>query len=571
MKKYIFFILSILISVASICQSTASHDRVIVREGLYLKGTWLDSIQKAGDFVSDRTVPTSKAVADYLKTFPQIWLSVTDFGVKADDTLTDYTTNIQAALSSGANFILFPPGKYSISSPLKINSNTTIYGYGAILIRNAALDNMMINNADGVTGLYTANTNIEIYGLRFDGNKNNFATPAATLLVFGHANTIKIKDCHLYNIPGYHGIELNAVDNCIVEGCTFYNSSGSEFLQLDYMGGTALFPWFGPFDNTPCRYIEVTNCYFYNGGAGIGSHSGGAQHTNIIFSDNIIRNILGHGISLENYGNLIVSNNKLDSCEFGIAAFGGNGLANQGRTVISGNHISNMFGFGRAITMIGPDDVVVIDNVINQCTDGGIDLRNCDRFVISNNILKNTNSGTVTDVGFAAISVNIATSGYITNNTILKDPAGLSPNTNTIRVAGASSNVTIENNSAITPAGALTTTLTSLAGTKIIVGVNTINGIVTPYISTKTANYTYAPTDGVLNVDATAGNITITINPSIFNKSGLIVRKISGDANSVTILPSTGTINGAASVILTTQNQTAIIKSDWVNLDATII
>jgi hypothetical protein len=56
--------------VASICcfsQTTITGNRVIAKDALYVVNNWLDSIQRSGSFISNRTVPTSQAVADYVK------------------------------------------------------------------------------------------------------------------------------------------------------------------------------------------------------------------------------------------------------------------------------------------------------------------------------------------------------------------------------------------------------------------------------------------------------------------------------------------------------------------------
>ena len=496
-------------------------------------------------------------------------VSVMDYGAVGDGVTND-SGAIQRALNSGADIIWFPPATYRMDNQVKINSFTTLLGYGAIIRRGSNVNNLLINNADGVTGGYTANTDIAMYGLKIDGNQPNFPTNCTTV-AFGHARNIVVRDCEFLNAGGaWHSLELNAVENALVQNCSFHDTLGAELLQLDYMGGSALFPWFGPFDNTPCRFVTVTDNIFYNGASGFGSHSGGAQHTHVIVSNNIFRDLTQHAIELENYGDMVITGNKINNCVFGVTGFGGNGLANQGRTVISNNQITNMTGFGRGITLFGPDDLSITGNVIAECQDGGIDVNNCDRFVIANNILKNTNKGATTGSGFAAIYVNASTLGSVTGNVILKDPTGVTTNTNTISVAGASSNIIIDNNTVATPAGAPTTVFTSVVGSKIMFGFNTINGTVTPYISAKTANYTYTPSDAVINVDTTAGNVTITVNPTIFNKIGLTVRKTSADANTVTITPSSGTINGGASVSLTAQNQVALVTSDWTNLDAVI-
>lgn len=76
---------------------------------------------------------------------------------------------------------------------------------------------------------------------------------------------------------------------------------------------------------------------------------------------------------------------------------------------------------------------------------------------------------------------------------------------------------------------------------------------------TITADYTVTPADDVITVDATAGNVTITLPPpSTFTNSNmpLYIKKIDASANSVTI---NGNIDGSLSVILSTLNQGTVL------------
>lgn len=498
------------------------------------------------------------------------WVSVTDFGAVGDG-ITDDTADIQTALNSGAKAILFPQGTYNITAQLKVKSNTTLFGYGATLFRAAAIDNLVINDSNGTTGLYGASSNISVYGLAFNGNSATFATNS-TLLVFGHAANIYVKDCEFYNIPGtWHGLELNAVENSIVDGCVFHDGAASlEMLQLDLAANVGVFPWFGPYDLTPCKFNLVTNCLFYNGGGGVGSHTSNAAvvHDNITWTNNTFRNLSGIAIRPLYYKNVVISGNTVDGALTGVY---GNNIVSPliENWKVTDNQINNLTGagaFGRGIYVQSIKNLVITGNNIGVTQEDGILISSCSNFVISGNTLENVSTSATTD--FAGIGATSSNTGVISNNIALKNPAGLVTGTNTIRITTGGANVTVENNTVTTP-GAIST-FANFAGTSIIVGTNAINGTITPAASTKTTNYTYLPTDSVLNVDTTTGNLTITINPAIFNKHGLIVKKTTADANTVTITPSSGTINGLASVILTTQNETANIKTDWVNLTAII-
>jgi hypothetical protein len=72
MKRILFLSFGIFTAIMSMAQqkTTVTADRVVARQALFLKDAWLDSIQKAGKLKAANTLPTSKAVDDYLKTSP---------------------------------------------------------------------------------------------------------------------------------------------------------------------------------------------------------------------------------------------------------------------------------------------------------------------------------------------------------------------------------------------------------------------------------------------------------------------------------------------------------------------
>lgn len=83
-------------------------------------------------------------------------------------------------------------------------------------------------------------------------------------------------------------------------------------------------------------------------------------------------------------------------------------------------------------------------------------------------------------------------------------------------------------------------------------------------ISTKTANYTIVGTDHTILCDATSGSITITL-PAVSTISGrmYVIKKIDATANTVTIDGnSSETIDGATTLVLTTQWETKTIQSN---------
>ncbi len=76
-------------------------------------------------------------------------------------------------------------------------------------------------------------------------------------------------------------------------------------------------------------------------------------------------------------------------------------------------------------------------------------------------------------------------------------------------------------------------------------------------------NDTLGTNDYTLLVDSTSGNIAIGVTPT--NKQVWNVKKVSSDLNIVTVTPTSGTIDGAATYILVSQYDSIQIHSDNTN------
>lgn len=308
-------------------------------------------------------------------------INVLDYGVVGDG-VTDDTQAIQSALNAVGDIsvVWFPPKNY-ICNGVKVNSNTTILGYGASLKATTA-DNAMRNNADGATGGYSANQNISIRGLDFcSTNSYN-----CTLLTFGHSNNITIADCSFHDISGWHMIEINGSRDVLIENCKFYNygsasaTNCTEILQLDAMGESGWFPWFGPYDGTISQYVTIQNCTFdltnsmpsnsMRKPCAIGNHSyvsWNARNINII--NNIIRG--RNGISAVSLNEAVIDGNQMIDVDNGVFI----NIQTRGLAVTN-NVINGIFG---ADTDLNKRGVYITGSLYNE-------LLNIN---ISNNIIKN--------------------------------------------------------------------------------------------------------------------------------------------------------------------------------------
>lgn len=216
------------------------------------------------------------------------------------DGITDDTAAIQAALDSGKTYIIFDKGTYLVSSAgygkacLLCPSNRHLIGLGATILNNTSSSISIVNKSPALEdptagGVYSANTNIIISNLNFRGTNNN----SLGCLGFAHCDNVKIFNCNFTDLGGWHFIELNSTHDAIISGCTFKNYDGpnlTEMIQLDMATHADVFPFFGPYDNTPCQNIIIENCFFsgplsyYNNSdnyfklvpAAIGSHNASA-------------------------------------------------------------------------------------------------------------------------------------------------------------------------------------------------------------------------------------------------------------------------------------------------------
>jgi ABC-type arginine/histidine transport system permease subunit len=71
--------------------------------------------------------------------------------------------------------------------------------------------------------------------------------------------------------------------------------------------------------------------------------------------------------------------------------------------------------------------------------------------------------------------------------------------------------------------------------------------------------------DVIILANATGGAFTVTLNTTFGNGQMYIIKKTDASANAVTVTPSAGTIDGAASFALAAQNNSIIVVCDGTN------
>jgi parallel beta-helix repeat protein len=381
-----------------------------------------------------------------------------NYGAKETDITSD-KDKIQNALNlAGDGYMLvvyFPAGNYYIGNSLYIHSNTTLkLADGATIIRNSPNDEGLTASKpdrEGVNhnilkispygtskaadtsknGGYTNGVNIHIEGGTFDGGKISEATSASNLLNLGHASGIIIKNATFKNCFGNHLIELVAVENAEISGCTFTgfryvteeindddgsttykDSEGSlaEAIQIDVAHKDSNSAWTSAYltDDTPCNNINIHDNTFIDYPVAVGNHHylDGHHHTNISVTNNTITGYksMNSGIKLFGCDNSVASGNTITNYSTGVKASASTGFS------ITGNNISKA-----TYGVIGTDasNGTITSNTISELTNQGVIVYGSGTSVsdISGNNIKNSNlNGIIIHASASATNV--------TNNTI---------------------------------------------------------------------------------------------------------------------------------------------------------
>lgn len=314
---------------------------------------------------------------------------VSDYG--ADNTgKTDSTINLQKAFNNINALIYFPPGLYVISDSIKINSNTYVFGHNNVVISNNTSNNSFINNSSGSTGGFSANNNIIIENISFLTSNLTH-----TNVAFGHCSDIFIINCSFASNTGtqnWHLLEINSCSNVWIDRCTFEGTSQfkTEMLQLDVSTSSDVFPWFGPYDNTDCDNIKITNCTFKHPArydystltsrdAAIGNHNGGERPViSNVFISNCNFNHVKSAFKFQCLINSVITNNIVYDCMSGFAYLSNHVIRN---VKITNNYFSgNRYDYTEKQTNTVLGRGISISNAMGQ---------NCSNNIITNNIVEN--------------------------------------------------------------------------------------------------------------------------------------------------------------------------------------
>ena len=274
---------------------------------------------------------TAEAASKYSVT---INVTAKKYGAKSGK---DSTTAIQKALNDAAKkgtakkpaLVKVPKGTYYLSRTLIISSNTVLQSDAKTTYKKVAKKGLgrLIRSKAGTKGGFSDVKNISIIGGVWDSgfHKQNDSTGGSTMF-FVHVTNLTIKDAVVRNCYGSHLIELGGVKKCNISGCKLYGFKESEdklekeAIQLDVCHDDRMLPDGGPFDDSPCADVTITNNEVYNYSRAVGSHLAikNIYHKNITISGNNFHDLTGSAVYGYNIVGLKVTDNKIKNVGTGV-------------------------------------------------------------------------------------------------------------------------------------------------------------------------------------------------------------------------------------------------------------
>jgi len=382
---------------------------------------------------------------------------VTDSTDVAGDGSADDAPGIQAILDIAKATdrrikVIFPAGKYRLDSTIIVYSNTHLQlDPNAIMLRNHN-ENLLQNTPTGDTTAtgYNGNKNIVIEGGIWDFNGPAFN--GGTCFAIGHSMNFILKGTTILDCIDGHGIELNSTNKALIADNKFlgFTDTGgrsySEAIQIDLAkpsnaGATAsdVMPWFGSWDNTPCKNVIIRNNYIGTSaksgswGRGIGSHSAtiGRFHENILIEGNILDGCKEWGIRAYSWSSVVIKGNILRDCGGGIAIdppsssdlndrrdvnFVDTGKSQDCRSfVIVGNEIKGGGTFSDGVQIGGEatgniKEITFSGNLLQSINNDGLRITFADEVAITGNTFKTITGGTAittTEADGVVVSGNV--------------------------------------------------------------------------------------------------------------------------------------------------------------------
>ena len=256
--------------------------------------TPIPDLGAAAEYTNSQAGATTETIQSKLDETVSIW----DYGAVPNGS-TEASAAVQAAISSGARCIVFPPGEYRVQNQITVtDDDITLLGYGAKILGGG-------NMSDGANGLFEIDASgFRAFGLEFDMDRRVSCfriNPTAERRGFQFADIVS-KD-HFYVLKGGISGSSNYVHDIKVNNC---HSVGPN----TYYHGHYLFH--------SAREISVTNCYVrYGENAscyGFGTDCSGITVTDCIARDNADTQPSDASLQIENSpnANAVIVGNDFD-------------------------------------------------------------------------------------------------------------------------------------------------------------------------------------------------------------------------------------------------------------------
>ena len=266
---------------ANVLSSTSDFKKVTEKGFVTTLGFYTANDRGGGNYIVTDTgiVPDGHTVfgcADGLVAIllPDCNTTFLTYGGKGDESgqsniLNNYfkycvNNNIAAIIPLGCNV--------GLDSDLFLPDSLRLELYGMLL----DLSDIAIYNKDSysdVRPLYSGNGNIKITGNgTIDARADKFTDHISTTLRMMHGHDITIENITLKNFGGYHGIELIACENTIIDNVTFdgfiisptssEHSNIESTIQIEAAYAEGGQSGATPYDKTPNKNITIKNCVF---------------------------------------------------------------------------------------------------------------------------------------------------------------------------------------------------------------------------------------------------------------------------------------------------------------------
>ena len=221
--------------------------------------------------------------------------------------------------------IVVEPGEYTVGEDSLLVYSNTWLSLDGVTIRRSAADSTMLRfgkedgYSTGVTGY--AYRNITIENGTFNGNR-----ALGTMLKFGHAKNVLMRNVMVTNNGNSHMMEIAAVDGLSIIGCHFidqiaYATDAYEAVQIDVLKEGNLDGYRS--EDLSVNHILVENCEFRNCPRGVGSHTAvlNNPHNDVVIRNNTFTNMGSVAIQSLNWTNCVIANNVVDTAPRGIVLY----------------------------------------------------------------------------------------------------------------------------------------------------------------------------------------------------------------------------------------------------------